>query len=71
METSQNFHAIAGIVAGLNIAPIIRLKFTFNLLPKKDKIILDKINAFMDPTSSYSNYRKSLLTRSLPLIPYL
>jgi len=71
LEVQKNYHAVAGIVVGLNLAAVSRLKHTFRDLSKKHKVIMDSLNTLMNPQSSYANYRNTVKTKTLPVIPYI
>ena len=67
----NNFHAVAGFIVGLNMAPISRLKHSLNELGKKRKAILQLLNEFMNPASSYLSYRNTLHSRTTPAVPFM
>ena len=71
MDAHNNFHAVAGIVVGLNTAAVSRLKHTFGDLPKKYRQIVTRLTEFLNPEGSYSAYRAILQTKILPVIPYM
>ena len=71
LEIHKNFQAVAGIVVGLNLAAVSRLKHTFAGLSKKEKVTMDHLNEFMNPHGSYVTYRNILHSKTLPVIPYM
>eukprot|EP01113_Clastostelium_recurvatum_P031889 TRINITY_DN4032_c0_g1_i8.p1 TRINITY_DN4032_c0_g1~~TRINITY_DN4032_c0_g1_i8.p1 ORF type:complete len:1665 (+),score=458.48 TRINITY_DN4032_c0_g1_i8:252-5246(+) len=67
----NNFNSLMGIVAGLSMAPINRLKNTLNSLERKPQEILEKLQVLLNPTSSFKNYRSDLHNVRGPCLPYL
>ena len=71
LKNIQNFHSLAGVTVGLNVASINRLKITKNGLSKRIWKIIDDLKCLFDPSSSYKNYRSHIAKCVTPLIPYL
>eukprot|EP01117_Protostelium_nocturnum_P020361 TRINITY_DN9115_c0_g1_i1.p1 TRINITY_DN9115_c0_g1~~TRINITY_DN9115_c0_g1_i1.p1 ORF type:complete len:888 (+),score=257.33 TRINITY_DN9115_c0_g1_i1:122-2785(+) len=67
----NNFNTMFGIVAGLTMNPIFRLKNTFSRVPDKHKQAFQEIQDVMNPQSSYRNHRARVATSKRPLLPYL
>lgn len=59
------------ILAGLNSAPVHRLKRTFELLSTKTQATLETIRNLMSTTKNFSTYRDSLRSCTGPAIPFL
>lgn len=59
------------ILAGLNSAPIHRLKRTFELLSTKTQATLETIRNLMSTTKNFSTYREALRSCTGPAIPFL
>ncbi|KAJ3021952.1 RasGEF [Thoreauomyces humboldtii] len=55
-----NFNTVFEIVAGLNLAPVARLKRTWKALPKKYAEVWDHLNAVVSSENSYKTYRAAL-----------
>ena len=60
-----------GIIAGLNISSVQRLKVT--LLEVDQKVVqkFNELEKLMDPSSSFKNYRKALAQSKTLALPYL
>lgn len=71
LEKLQNFNTLMGMIAGLNLSAIHRLKAT------KKKAVGAKIDTFikleklMDPEGSFNKYRKQISSVPPPSLPYL
>ena len=59
------------ILAGLNSAPVFRLKRTFELLSTKTISYFDTIRNLMSTSKNFSVYRESLRSVNPPAIPFL
>jgi son of sevenless-like protein len=59
------------ILAGLDTAPIHRLKRTWELLSTKSQAILDALKGTMNPTKNFSKYRETLHAVNPPCVPFL
>jgi len=60
-----------GIVAGLNIAPVSRLKHTFHDVPSQALKALESLQDTLSPTFSFKKYREALRASLAPCLPYL
>lgn len=79
----KNFNGVTGIVAGLSVAPVLRLKKTWaafaEKFPKTSQayiftLILSRyaeVAELVSPKGQYGNYRKVLKELSPPAIPFL
>jgi son of sevenless-like protein len=59
------------ILAGLNSAPIHRLKRTWELISTKTTVVLDMVKARMNQTKNFSTYREGLHSIDPPCVPFL
>ncbi|WVW85840.1 hypothetical protein I302_107878 [Kwoniella bestiolae CBS 10118] len=66
----NNFSSMAGIVAGLNSAPITRLKRTKELLSAKTQSMKSDLDKTLDSTKNFANYRDMLKTINPPCVPF-
>nr|XP_018261262.1 uncharacterized protein I303_05698 [Kwoniella dejecticola CBS 10117]OBR83420.1 hypothetical protein I303_05698 [Kwoniella dejecticola CBS 10117] len=66
----NNFSSMAGIVAGLNSAPITRLKRTKELLSAKTQGMKSDLDKTLDSTKNFANYRDMLKTINPPCVPF-
>lgn len=67
----NNFSTLMGILAGLNMSSVTRLKKTFNEIPPthmQNFVNLEKLMSFQ---SSYKTYRQALHKCTPPLLPYI
>lgn len=67
----NNFNTVMSILAGLNSAPVHRLKRTFDLLSTRVHGLLETLRNLMSTTKNFSVYRDALHKASPPLIPFL
>eukprot|EP01094_Clydonella_sp_ATCC50884_P020725 TRINITY_DN4364_c0_g1_i1.p1 TRINITY_DN4364_c0_g1~~TRINITY_DN4364_c0_g1_i1.p1 ORF type:complete len:880 (-),score=376.47 TRINITY_DN4364_c0_g1_i1:260-2899(-) len=67
----SNFHTMMGVVTGLNISAITRLKFTMGEVDSKLLAHFKRLESTMDPSSSFKNYRKAVRAAMMPALPYL
>uniref|UniRef100_A0A6B2LEX1 Ras-GEF domain-containing protein n=1 Tax=Arcella intermedia TaxID=1963864 RepID=A0A6B2LEX1_9EUKA len=66
----HNHHTFMGVIAGINMTCVSRLKHTFAALPKKYAEVLKELSQFQDPSFSFANL-KSLMDTSPVLLPYI
>lgn len=71
LREMNNFHILMSFVSGLNNAAIIRLKFTYEKLPRSSKQMWKELEELMQITGSFKNYRTQLHDATPPCIPYL
>jgi son of sevenless-like protein len=67
----NNFNSLMAILAGLNSAPIHRLKRTWELVPARTNSALDSLKQHMNPTRNFATYRESLHSIDPPCVPFL
>jgi len=67
----NNFNTLMGVVAGINMSAISRLKQTFADLDKGAKSIFEQLQFVLNPSSSFKNYRQDLHNANPPCLPYL
>lgn len=60
-----------GIVAGLNMSSILRLKFTMTVLSDQQVKEMEQLLELMGPFKRYKKYKDHLASAELPAIPYL
>ncbi|RXK38140.1 hypothetical protein M231_04601 [Tremella mesenterica] len=66
----NNFSSMAGIVAGLNSAPITRLKRTQDLLSAKTQAMKSDLDGTLDSTKNFQNYKDMLKAINPPCVPF-
>lgn len=59
------------IVAGLNAAPVVRLKRTWEQVNQRTMATWQYLNDLMAPDKNSSKYRQALRTIGPPCVPYL
>jgi hypothetical protein len=67
----NNYHTLMAVLAGLNDAPIFRLKHTKEEIPEKWQKVWDELQELMNDVGSFANYRKALSASHPPCIPYI
>lgn len=67
----NNFNTLMSILAGLNSAPIHRLKRTWELLSNKINIVVDGLHKVMNPVKNFIQYRETLHSVNPPCVPFL
>ncbi|KAI9101686.1 ras guanine nucleotide exchange factor domain-containing protein [Phlyctochytrium arcticum] len=70
-RSMNNFNTLMSVLAGLNSAPIHRLKRTWDLLSARSHAALDNLRKTMNPTKNFSHYRESLHSANPPCVPFL
>ena len=58
-------------LAGINLACMFRLKFTFMAIGEDIASKLKELQELMDPTKSWKKYRTALKAAAFPAVPYL
>jgi son of sevenless-like protein len=71
MRQLNNYSGVMAFIAGFSNSAIARLRFTKNLVPKKNLEILESMEQLMNTASSFKVYREAVQTSNPPLIPYL
>lgn len=66
----NNFSSMAGIVAGLNAAPVDRLKRTKELLSAKSTAMKADLDKIMDSSKNFAHYKETLKTINPPCVPF-
>eukprot|EP01080_Neovahlkampfia_damariscottae_P008510 gene8510-334_t len=59
----QNYNLLIELLFGLNSHPILRLKKTWNSLPKSDLLIFSKLNKLFEPKGNYKNLKEEIEKR--------
>lgn len=67
----NNYNTLMGIIAGLHMSSITRLKFTMGLLSDELAKDLEDLAQLMNPQASFKQYRQHLSNIKRPAIPYL
>uniref|UniRef100_A0A8C1VS61 Rap guanine nucleotide exchange factor (GEF) 6 n=1 Tax=Cyprinus carpio TaxID=7962 RepID=A0A8C1VS61_CYPCA len=67
----KNFNSMFAIISGLNLAPVARLKSTWEKLPSKYEKLLRDLQDIFDPSRNMAKYRNTLSSQSVqpPIIP--
>ncbi|XP_069754362.1 rap guanine nucleotide exchange factor 6-like isoform X4 [Narcine bancroftii] len=67
----KNFNSMFAIISGLNLAPVARLRGTWEKLPSKYEKLLRDLQDLFDPSRNMAKYRNILSSQSLqpPIIP--
>ncbi|XP_007899466.1 rap guanine nucleotide exchange factor 6 isoform X3 [Callorhinchus milii] len=67
----KNFNSMFAIISGLNLAPVARLRGTWEKLPNKYEKLLRDLQDLFDPSRNMAKYRNVLSSQSLqpPIIP--
>ncbi|KAJ3041356.1 hypothetical protein HDV00_009497 [Rhizophlyctis rosea] len=67
----NNFNTLMSILAGLNSAPIHRLKRTWDYLSQRTQQTLEALRNTMSPTRNFAIYREALHSVNPPCVPFL
>lgn len=67
----QNYFTVFSIVGGLNMAPVQRLKKTWELVSAKYKTQLQELESIMNPSQNMKVYRELAIQSKPPLVPVL
>ncbi|KAM9311579.1 rap guanine nucleotide exchange factor 6-like [Gastrophryne carolinensis] len=67
----KNFNSMFAIISGLNLAPVARLRGTWEKLPSKYEKLLRDLQDLFDPSRNMAKYRNILSSQSMqaPIIP--
>jgi hypothetical protein len=68
LRNFSNFNTLMGIVAGLNLSAIQRLKHTLALVDMSE---FKQLELLMDPTGSFKAYRQAFQDAKAPCLPYM
>jgi len=66
----HNFNGLMGVLMGLTLSSIQRLKHTWSKLPPKYDLLYKQLALYQDPSNSFKNYRDGLKVASTPCLPY-
>src|SRR3989338_4751682 len=66
----NNFNTMLEITAGLNMAPVRRLKKTWLAIPSKSTVDLEELERLMDHRQNYKTYRETIKNAPRPCLPY-
>jgi len=66
-----NFSSLMGIVAGLTLSVVDRLQFTWSCVNQSKTTIFKQFQTLMNPSNSYTKYRRALAASPVPAVPYL
>ncbi|ORX99639.1 ras GEF [Basidiobolus meristosporus CBS 931.73] len=67
----NNFNTLTAILAGLNSAPIHRLKRTWELINARSIGAFDGLKRLMNSTKNFGEYREELHSANPPCVPFL
>jgi len=67
----HNFNGLMGILMGLTLSSIQRLKHTWSKLPPKYDLLYKQLAVYQNPSNSFKNYRDAIKQASAPCLPYL
>jgi len=70
LRNLNNFSSMAAIAAGLNSAPVTRLKRTKEMLGQKTLASKADLDSTLDSTRNFSNYKDMLKTINPPCVPF-
>ncbi|KAM4675109.1 rap guanine nucleotide exchange factor 6 [Discoglossus pictus] len=67
----KNFNSMFAVISGLNLAPVARLRGTWEKLPSKYEKLLQDLQDLFDPSRNMAKYRNILSSQSMqpPIIP--
>lgn len=66
----NNFNGMMEIISGLQATSVYRLKFTWNEVPAKKKLILEEAASLMARESNFKKFRSRLHSVNPPCIPF-
>lgn len=67
----NNFSTLMGILAGLNMSSITRLRKTLDILPPNHMQTFVNLEKLMSPNSSFKTYRQTMHKATPPVLPYI
>lgn len=71
LQEINSLNCLKAVVSGLQNTPIYRLNKTWNIVPKRDKEKLEKLNELVSEENNREKLRLHLEAARLPCIPYL
>ncbi|WWC58456.1 uncharacterized protein I303_100997 [Kwoniella dejecticola CBS 10117] len=66
-----NFSTMFAVLAGLNSSTIMRLKKTWDALPTKYKVTIERLRGVIEHTKNHAAYRARLREAPTPCLPFL
>nr|XP_019014811.1 uncharacterized protein I206_00897 [Kwoniella pini CBS 10737]OCF53592.1 hypothetical protein I206_00897 [Kwoniella pini CBS 10737] len=66
-----NFSTMFAVLAGLNSSTIMRLKKTWDALPTKYKVTIERLRGVIEHTKNHAAYRAKLREAPTPCLPFL
>ncbi|WVQ97370.1 hypothetical protein IAU59_004482 [Kwoniella sp. CBS 9459] len=67
----SNFSTMFAVLAGLNSSTILRLKKTWDALPTKYRITIERLRGVIEHTKNHAAYRARLREAPTPCLPFL
>ena len=67
----RNYHSLMGIVSGLSVTSIQRLKYTFTMLSDQQIQEMEEIRGLLNRDNGYKRYRDEIKNEEFPSIPCL
>jgi len=71
LKELNNFNTLMGIIAGLNMSSVSRLKSTFALVKKNVMDTFKQLQALVDPKSSFKALREAIRNGGQNILPYM
>jgi len=62
LRKMNNFNGLMGLLSGLNMNTVSRLRLSWSLVSESSKRSLEELNSLMDAMNNYKNYRSELST---------
>jgi hypothetical protein len=67
----NNFHSSYAVFSALQSAPLDRLRHTRDLLPKRDRVILEDLASIFTPENNWQAFREYQESAGFPRIPHI
>lgn len=67
----SNYHSLMAIVCSLTQSTIMRLKRTWELVPSKTKLRLDKLKSIINHDRNYASLRQTFQKQTPPCVPWV
>jgi len=67
----RNYNGLMGIMMGLTLSSISRLKHTWSKLSQKDDMLYKALALYQDPSNSFKYYRDNLKVSGNVCVPYM
>jgi hypothetical protein len=71
LETRRNFSALMGLLNGLSLNSVARLKHTWEALPRKAHECYDALASYQNPSGSFKVLRDAMKVSAAGTLPYL